>query len=127
MRAHALGVPFTLEELEIAATCADQQKLSVPLLGMCLDFGNILPASAVWFDGLKLMLWPHPLLTFHNRPEINEWFALTVQIALLVFAATLALRKKSPGLLLGLMFLIDLLYVWIDPRISVLYRERKYV
>lgn len=103
MRAHALDVPLTLDELELTE-CADQQKYSLPLLGMCLDFGNILPASAVWFDGLKLMLWPHPLLTFHNRPEINEGLALAVQIALLVFAATLASRTKSPGLLLGLMF-----------------------
>ncbi len=104
MRAHALDVPLTLHEVEYTAACAEQQKHRLPLLGMCLDFGNIGPASAVWFDSLKLMLWPHPLLTFHNRPEINEWLALAVQIALLVFAATLALRKKSPGLLLGLMF-----------------------
>lgn len=104
MRAHALDSPMTLDEMEVQMSCAEQQKQSIPVLGMCADFGKILPASAVWFDGLKLMIWPDPLMTFHNKPDINEWFALAVQVALLVIAAVLALRKKSPGLLLGLMF-----------------------
>jgi len=111
LRAQALDAPMTLEEVSTTATAASasasagasKEIHNIPVLGMYLDFNKILPAVAVWFDAFKLMLWPHPLLTFHTKPEINHWLALATQAALFVFAATRALQRK-PGLFMGLMF-----------------------
>lgn len=103
LRAHALDTPMTLGEMSSGAAGAAKQKHSIPVLGMYLDFRRFLPAIAVWFESLKLMLWPHPLITFHNKPEINQWLALAVQLALFAFTATRAAQKK-PGPFIGLVF-----------------------
>jgi tetratricopeptide (TPR) repeat protein len=104
MRAHALEVPMSLEEMaprtpgQVAAV-GNQQ--SIPILGAYLDIKKMLPAVTVWFDAFKLMLWPSPLLTFHGKSETNQWMALGAQMALLAFAL-FRVTQKRPGLFLGL-------------------------
>jgi hypothetical protein len=93
MRAKALDTPLALDEM---AATTSPQKHNVPVLGMVADFNRVLPAVAVWFEGLKLMVWPHPLVTFHPGPDVNRWFALAVQLGLIGIAAFGALRNR-PG------------------------------
>lgn len=105
MRAHALDTPMTLKEMasSTGTTSASPERHNVPVLGMVLDFNRVLPAVAVWYEGLKLMLWPNPLMTFHNTSDVNRWLALAVQLVLLGLAAFGALKKR-PGPLIGLTF-----------------------
>ena len=103
MRAHALETPLTFNEMVSTAPTQTSERQGLPILGLYFDPGRILPAVTVWFDGIKLMLWPHPLMAFHGRSETNEWFALISQLALLTFAV-LKLVQKKPGLFLGLAF-----------------------
>jgi len=108
LRAHALDAPLTFDEIvsntPIPATPTQAGEPRVlPVLGMSFDIGKVLPAVTVWFDSLKLMLWPHPLMIFHGRSETNVWIALTVQLAL-ISAALVGLIQKRPGLILGLAF-----------------------
>jgi hypothetical protein len=118
LRAHALDIQTNLEEMAVEATLGAETKQEIPILGLHFEFRRFLPAFAVWFDSLKLMIWPHPLLTFHNRSETNVWFALAVQIALFGFTATRAAQKK-PGLFIGLMFF----YLTILPASRILGEE----
>jgi hypothetical protein len=103
MRAHALETPLTFNEMVSAAPTQTSERHGLPILGLYFDPGRILPAVTVWFDAIKLMLWPHPLMAFHGRSETNEWFALTSQLTLLALAVAGLLRKR-PGLFLGLAF-----------------------
>ncbi len=75
----------------------------LPVLGLFFNAEKILPATVLWFDSIKLMLWPNPLTTFHNKSETNQWLALAAQLALLGFAF-LRLVQKRPGLILSLAF-----------------------
>jgi len=73
------------------------------LYGMSYDGGRILPAVGVWFDSLKIMLWPHPLQIYHDKPELNNWIALALQ-GLLMGAAFVGVMRNRIGLFLGLSF-----------------------
>ena len=68
-----------------------------------LDAGKLLPAVKVWFDSIKLTLWPDPLLASHGESITNGWLAGIAQMALLTVALVLNYRR-SPFLLLGLAF-----------------------
>jgi tetratricopeptide (TPR) repeat protein len=103
MRAHALETPLTFNEMVSNAPSQTSERQGLPILGLYFDLGRILPAVTVWFDAIKLMLWPHPLMAFHDPSEMNEWFALVSQLTLLTFAV-LKLVQKKPGLFLGLAF-----------------------
>jgi len=71
--------------------------------GMSYDSGHMLPAVGIWFDFLKLMVWPHPLQIYHDKPELNHWIALAMQV-LLLSAGIVGLVKQRIGLFLGLAF-----------------------
>ena len=64
---------------------------------------RLLPAVSLWFESWKIMLWPHPLQIFYNKPDAPGWIALTAQLALLG-AGLLACIRKRPGLLAGMVF-----------------------
>jgi len=117
MRAHALDAPLTFNEVaantpplaqaidgtgpEVLTRREGPPKL--PVLGLFFNPGKTLMAVTVWFDSIRLMLWPHPLNTFHSVSKTNQWLALAAQLTLLGFAV-LWLMQKRPGLLLGLAF-----------------------
>jgi tetratricopeptide (TPR) repeat protein len=126
LRAHALEVPVTSnvvgshKEVVLNEKVAPIKKVvptkeviptkkaapkrqSMPILGLYYDPGRILPAVTVWFDAIKLTLWPHPLFAFHAPSGTNVWIALISQLALLGFACVKLVQKK-PGLFLGLTF-----------------------
>jgi len=103
LRAYALGSHLIVDESGSPVAGAARADSGLEVVGLYYDFGNILPAASIWFDSIRLILWPNPLLTFHTASETNSWMALMVQLSLIVFAAT-RLRKKKPGLILGLAF-----------------------
>lgn len=100
LRAHALG---TASMSGTAAAETENLGNLLPAMGLHLNMGKLLPAIAVWYDSLKLMVWPHPLFVFHGASASNEWFALGVQLAVIALAL-IAFIRKSPGLLVGLLF-----------------------
>lgn len=103
LRAQALDIQGSIGQIAVdtAPGAAPEQK--IPTLGLFLDFRKVLPAVAVWLDSMKLMVWPHPLMTYHNPSGTNVWAALAAQSAMLAFSAVAACRKK-PGLFIGLVF-----------------------
>ncbi len=119
LRANALDTPLTMEEMTVKTTAPETVQTvddpvrnavtrpgrgqGIPVLGLYFSSAKLLPAITVWFDSIKLMLWPNPLLTFHERSSTNQWLALAAQLALLGFAVVLLVQKK-PGLFLGLAF-----------------------
>jgi len=103
MRANALDTPLNFEEMATRMPTGSDQGHGLPVLGLFFNPAAVLPAITVWFDSIKLMLWPNPLLTFHSQIETNQWLALAAQLALLGFAF-LRLVQKKPGLFLGLAF-----------------------
>jgi tetratricopeptide (TPR) repeat protein len=76
-----------------------ESALSKVQLGFNPD--KITAASKVWFDGLVKMVWPQPLLAFHEASTTNLWLALAVQSGLLALAL-IAFLRRYPGPLLGL-------------------------
>lgn len=103
LRAYALGSHLIVGESVFPVPGAARVDSGLEVVGLYYDFGNILPAVSIWFDSIRLILWPNPLLTFHTASETNSWMALMVQLSLIAFAAT-RLRNKKPGLILGLAF-----------------------
>jgi hypothetical protein len=103
LRANALEVSLAVNEMASAAAIPARERPGLLFPGLEFDPGRILPAVTVWFDAIKLMLWPHPLLAFRGPSETNEWIALILQVALLVFALV-KLAQNKPGLFLGLAF-----------------------
>ncbi len=119
LRANALDIPLNINATVIKAPSPETVQTigeslpnpairrgggyRLPVLGLFFNSAKVLPATTVWFDSLKLMLWPSPLSTFHGRSQTNQWLALVSQLALLGFAFFRLVQKK-PGLFLGLAF-----------------------
>jgi tetratricopeptide (TPR) repeat protein len=78
--------------------------------GRFLQFRYLFQMAGVWLDGLRLTLWPRPLLLDHPRPdEVLRIAGLFVHLGLLA-AALLLYRRKRYGLISGLaIFYINLL------------------
>jgi hypothetical protein len=100
LRANALDGPA--ERVVDAVAEANQMHAAVDS-GMYFDTGKLLPAVTVWFDALKMMFWPQPLLAFHGSSETNQWIALSSQLILLALAITGLIQKRF-GLIVGLAF-----------------------
>lgn len=75
------------------------------LAGHGVNFGpqRIYQDLSMWFEGWKLMLWPHPLQIYYDWPDTSTWLVLTTQLALLV-AAIAGCFWKFPGPLAGMAF-----------------------
>ena len=73
--------------------------------GFALHSGpNRLPDVVVmWFESLKLLVWPHPLTIFHALPSSNFWLAAGIQMVLAA-AALVAGGRGRAGVLAGLSF-----------------------
>jgi len=59
------------------------------------------PWTQAWFVGLRLWLWPIPLMLQHDIRAVPAWLALSSQVLLVAAAAYLLLRRR-PGLFLSL-------------------------
>jgi len=108
LRANALEVPVEVpvgvaEEVAAPVSKTLSELTDLAEYGMSYDRGRILPAVGVWFDSLKIMLWPYPLQIYHNPPEVNQWAALALQLLLLGIAFA-GLMKERIGLIAGLAF-----------------------
>ncbi len=64
---------------------------------------RLLRASNLAADSLKAMIFPYPLLVFHDPPKTGKWLALLLHATLLC-VAVLMYFKKRPDLLVGLVF-----------------------
>lgn len=71
--------------------------------GLRYDPGRSAQAAKVWFDGLGLWVWPHPLVIVHEASGTPLWLALSVQAALLALALY-ALYRGHIAFLAGLGF-----------------------
>lgn len=60
-------------------------------------------AVSTWFDGLKLMVWPRPLILLREPTKTPVLLALVTQAALLTLALFLLYRRR-PALFTGLVF-----------------------
>lgn len=71
--------------------------------GMEFSLAKLAPAIILWFEALKIQLWPHPLQIYYDPPPTSVWLALAVQVMLLA-GAVLAWLRKQPLFLIGLGF-----------------------
>ena len=70
-------------------------------VGTLLGPDRWVPWTQTWLVGLRLWLWPNPLMLEHDIRAVPGWLALSSQ-ALLVAAAVYLLVRRRPGLFLSL-------------------------
>lgn len=100
LRANALDVPG----LPHAASGPEIKQISsVVDSKLHVDWARLLGATRVWFDALKIMIWPHPLKLYHNGFSTNAWIGLVLQLTL-ISGAIVGFRQKRYGLITGLAF-----------------------
>ncbi len=64
---------------------------------------RLLLATRVWFESLRIIVWPHPLQIYHSGYSTEAWIAQAVQLALVIMAMV-GFRQKRYGLIAGLAF-----------------------
>lgn len=103
LRANALAAPDLppATQLPAIAPASGITELADAVLGY--DPGRLPQAVRLWADSLKMMLWPHPLLFYHGKPETGFAVALALQLTLLG-AALAGFIYQRPGLITGLAF-----------------------
>jgi len=89
--------------------------------GLGFNIARVQPAISLWFEGLKTLLWPHPLQIYYDAPRTSTWVTLVIQVAALVVAIGVYLRKR-PLLLVGLVFF----YVAILPSSGLMGESDRY-
>lgn len=72
-------------------------------LGVNLDVSRLSLAVSMWYDALRLMVWPHPLINLREVSTTPFWLALAAQLALLAFAL-FRWSRGHPAMFLGLAF-----------------------
>ncbi len=72
-------------------------------LDVRFDLARTGKAVVVWFDGLRLMVWPHPLVIIHELSHTPLWLALAPQL-LLLSLALYALFRGRPMFFTGIAF-----------------------
>ncbi len=100
LRANALDVP---NPTDTAGAQEAIQVASASGFKVHFEWLRLLAASVVWFESLKLTLWPTPLMMYHGRADTNQWMAVVVQLVLLGLAIA-GFWKKRYGLITGLAF-----------------------
>jgi tetratricopeptide (TPR) repeat protein len=110
MRAHAVSPPLPSMALGAGEPGDLLGVTDLVAPGRLLEFGYLLQVAGVWLDGLRLTLWPRPLLLVHPDPdEVLRTVGLFVHMGL-VAAALIMYRRKRYGLITGLaIFYITLL------------------
>jgi len=100
LRANALDVP------SVPHTTGKPEMINIPStrgFSIHFDWDHLLAASRIWFDSLKLLVWPHPLQIYHSGFSVNKWTALVLQLALLSLAFV-GFKQKRYALMAGLAF-----------------------
>jgi len=103
LRSHALGAAAVLQESRVPQPEEADQLISLARYGMHFGLANLLPAAGMWFEALKIQLWPHPLQIYYDPPQTSIWLALAAQVAILA-SAIMAYVHKRPLFLIGLVF-----------------------
>lgn len=103
LRSHALA-PEAMPQVSAAPKPEKVGELfSLARFGMNFSQEKLLPAVGLWFEALKMQLWPHPLQIYYDPPQTSVWLALAAQVVVLAGAVTAYLRKR-PLFLIGLVF-----------------------
>lgn len=101
LRSQALDVGAPPDAMAIAADVAVSVDTKA---GLDFDWSNLGRAVFLWFESLKLLLWPHPLQIFYDVHREHLWLAGGAQASLLAFAVWRYLARGRPALLVGLAF-----------------------
>jgi len=103
LRSHALGTDAVVQESLVPRPENADQLIPLARYGMDFRLVNLLPAVGLWFEALKIQLWPHPLQIYYDPPQTSIWLALAAQVAVLA-SAVMAYVRKRPVFLIGLAF-----------------------
>jgi tetratricopeptide (TPR) repeat protein len=68
-----------------------------------IDPSKMASVVALWFDALRLMVWPQPLLVIRQPPDTSFGLAFAIQAMLFALALLAAVRKQTV-FLFGLVF-----------------------
>ncbi|MBT8070241.1 MAG: tetratricopeptide repeat protein [Gammaproteobacteria bacterium] len=92
-------------ESNVSETVAAQARPAPALreFGLTFDPARAAIAVSMWFDGLRLMVWPHPLTTLRETSQTSLWLAVGAQLGLLALCL-FAFFRKRPLALLGVLF-----------------------
>ncbi len=99
-------------QLQAAAEAEPQRSVGSGNWWASADFSNyrspfrhwkFLRAVNLWFESLKIMLWPYPLQIYYDKLPSDIWPAAVAQAVVLCFGIV-AYIKKRPLLLIGLAF-----------------------
>ena len=102
----AAGTPETMQitsELDSRLSFAWERLLSMVESNLYFGWERLLPATRVWFESLKMIVWPHPLQLYHSGYSTRAWIAQVLQLALVILAIV-GFRQKRYGLIAGLAF-----------------------
>jgi tetratricopeptide (TPR) repeat protein len=118
MRAEALEEPESLvgrfnpvssvyavepDESNTVAAAPGSEAPVLRQVGLTFDPARVSDAVSMWFDALRLMVWPHPLATLREVSQTPLWLSVVAQLSLLALCL-FALVRKRPEALLGLLF-----------------------
>ncbi len=80
-----------------------ERLLSMVESNLYFGWERLLPATRVWFESLRIIVWPHPLQLYHTGFSTKAWIAQVLQLALVIMAIV-GFRQKRYGLIAGLAF-----------------------
>jgi len=103
LRVHALGTEAMLQASAVPQAEKAEELFSLAQHGMDFSLAKLLPAVGLWFEALKMQLWPHPLQIYYDPSQTGVWLALAAQLAVLA-GAVMAYVYKRPLFLIGLVF-----------------------
>lgn len=103
LRSHALTGEAVGAMAGLETPPADTSAEPLARVGLDFDLAKLAPAIVLWFDALKIQLWPHPLQIYYDHPQTKVWLALLAQLLLLA-VAVIAYLRKHPLFLIGLGF-----------------------
>jgi tetratricopeptide (TPR) repeat protein len=107
LRANALDAPYEGAQPSIPSVPKLDEITELDEYGLRFDPSRFGPAVLVWFNALKIMVWPHPLMTYHEWIRLESWVSLVLNLApqlVLLGIAIAKWLKGRPGLLTGLAF-----------------------
>jgi len=107
LRANALDAPYEGAQPGIPSVPELDEITELDEYGLHFNPKRFGPAVLVWFGALKIMVWPHPLMAYHEVTKLESWVPLVLPLSLQVALLGIAIAKwmkGRAGLLTGLAF-----------------------
>lgn len=102
-RINLVSSAYADEPLEKLVTPEKPPSPAFRRFGFTFDPDHAAVAVSMWFDALRLVVWPHPLATLRDASRSPLWLAAIMQLGLLALCLFAYFRKR-PEALLGLLF-----------------------